>query len=139
MAVLYTAKVRSEGGRSGRVRSEDGKLDLQLTLPTGLGGPENATNPEQLFAAGYAACFASSIDFLAKRDKIAAGDTAVTATVALRSTEAGPFVLDVTLDIEIAGLAQAEAEKLVEAAHAVCPYSNATRGNIDVQIHTKAK
>ncbi len=139
MAVLYTANVHSNGGRNGRVRSSDGLLDLQLATPKGLGGKEDATNPEQLFAAGYAACFASSIEFLAKRDKIAAGETTVDATVALEATEAGPFVLQVKLAVVIAGLSQEEAEKLVAAAHAVCPYSNATRGNIDVKIDTDVK
>ena len=136
MGVLYTTKVRSEGGRSGRVRSSDGLLDAQLAAPKGMGGPEDATNPEQLFAAGYAACFASSVEFIAKRDGVQLGAIEVEATVALRATDAGPFVLDVTLAATLGGVSRNEAEKLVQQAHAVCPYSNAVRGNIDVQLHT---
>ena len=139
MAVLYTAKVRAEGGRAGSVTSSDGLLNLKLTLPKGLGGREDATNPEQLFAAGYAACFENAMLYIARQEGVHLQGTAIDATVSLRSTEAGPFLLDVALAIEVGGLSQADAEKLVADAHAVCPYSNAIRGNIDVQLHTTVR
>lgn len=137
MGVLYRTTVHAEGGRGGRVRSTDGLLELDLAMPKSLGGPENATNPEQLFAAGYAACFASSVEFLVRRDKLPVTDVAVDATVTLRSTEAGPFVLDLVLLTTVKGLPQPQAEDLVKQAHAVCPYSSATRGNIEVELRTE--
>ena len=139
MPVLYTAKVRAEGGRDGSVESSDGLLKLKLALPKSLGGKEDATNPEQLFAAGYAACFENAMLYIARQGKQALTDTAVNAVVNLSSTPEGPFKLDVTLEVETTGLSQAEAEKLVEEAHKVCPYSNATRGNIDVKLSVMAK
>jgi osmotically inducible protein OsmC len=138
MAVLYTAKVHTEGGRDGAARSSDGLLDVKLSLPKGLGGAADATNPEQLFAAGFGACFENAVLYIAKQEKLGVTKTAVDATVELHSTEAGPFVLGVELAVEIAGLSQADAEALVAKAHAVCPYSNATRGNIDVKLRTTA-
>ncbi len=137
MSALYTAKVRAEGGRAGSVASSDGMLRLNLAMPKSMGGKEDATNPEQLFAAGYAACFESSIEFAARQQGLQLQGTAVNATVTLSPTAAGPFALGVTLEIEVGGLAQADAEKLVEDAHRICPYSSATRGNIDVQLHTR--
>ncbi len=139
MGVLYVAKVRVEGGREGSVTSSDGLLQLRLAQPKSLGGPEDATNPEQLFAAGYAACFESSLAFLARRDGVQLQGTAVDATVTLRSTEAGPFALDVELSVEMGGLSQADAEALVAEAHQVCPYSNAVRGNVDVRLQTTVR
>ena len=138
MAILYTAKVRAEGGRAGSVTSSDGLLHMKLALPKGLGGREDATNPEQLFAAGYAACFENAMLYIARQEGLKLQGTAVDATVSLRSTEAGPFALDVTLAVEVGGLSQADAERLVADAHQVCPYSNAVRGNVDVQLHTTA-
>ena len=139
MGVLYTAKVRAEGGREGSVSSSDGLLQLRLAQPKSLGGAEDATNPEQLFAAGYAACFESSIAFLARRDGVQLQGTAVDATVSLVATEGGPFRLEVALGVEIGGLSQADAEALVAQAHAVCPYSHAVRGNVDVHLHTTVR
>lgn len=136
MGVVYTAKVRAEGGRNGSVASSDGLLQLKLALPRGLGGKEDATNPEQLFAAGYAACFENAMLYIARQEGLQLQGTAVEATVQLRSTEAGPFVLDVALSVQVGGLSQADAEALVAQAHQVCPYSNAVRGNIDVQLET---
>lgn len=133
---LYTAEVQADSGRNGRVRSSDGLLDLELALPKSLGGTGARTNPEQLFAAGYSACFASSIEFLAHRDSVAVTSTRVDAAVTLNQTEAGPFALGVTLSVTLGGVALPEAEALVEKAHQVCPYSNAVRGNIDVALHT---
>ncbi len=139
MAILYTAKVRAEGGRAGSVTSSDGLLNLRLAMPKGLGGREDATNPEQLFAAGYAACFENAMLYIARQEGLQLQGTAVDATVSLRSTEAGPFLLEVALLVEVGGLSQADAEKLTAEAHRVCPYSNAIRGNIDVQLHTTVK
>ncbi len=139
MAVLYKAKVRAEGGRDGQISSSDGLLNMKLSLPKGMGGKEDATNPEQLFAAGYAACFENAMLYIARQEGSQLQGTAVEAVVGLNSTDAGPFVLTVALNVEVGGLSQADAEKLVAQAHEVCPYSNATRGNIDVQLHTTVK
>ena len=137
MSALYTARVRAEGGRAGQVISDDGILKLNLAAPKSMGGKEDATNPEQLFAAGYAACFESSIEFAARQQGLQLQGTAVQATVALSPSAEGPFVLSVVLEVEIGGLAQADAEKLVEDAHGICPYSNATKGNISVERRTR--
>lgn len=135
MPVLYTTTARAVGGRAGHVETDDGLLKVDLALPKSLGGPGGATNPEQLFAAGYAACFESSLRFLANRDKLPLRDASVTATVQILPTETGAFRLGVALHSDIQGLDQAEAEKLAHAADQVCPYSNAVRGNVDV-AHT---
>lgn len=137
MSTLYEARATVVGGREGHVRSDDGLLDLQLSMPKALGGKEDGTNPEQLFAAGYAACFQSAMGFVARQQKIALTGSQVTGTVGLLPIEVG-FKLEVALDIETQGLSQADAEALVATAHKVCPYSNATRGNIDVAITVKA-
>jgi Ohr subfamily peroxiredoxin len=136
MSKLYSTRVTAIGGRAGTVRSDDGLLDLSLALPTGLGGKGGATNPEQLFAAGYAACFENAIIHVSrgKAGKVKDNDIEVTAEVGLEPTSSGGFQLVVALDVIIAGLHQATAEQLVAAAHSVCPYSNAVRGNIDVAI-----
>jgi osmotically inducible protein OsmC len=139
MSVLYTTTVRAEGGRDGSVASSDGLLELKLALPKSLGGKEDATNPEQLFAAGYAACFENAMLYIARQQGQQLQGTAVDGTVTLNSTPEGPFKLGVTLAIEIGGLSQADAEALVEEAHKVCPYSNATRSNIEVQLHTTVR
>ncbi|PTS89378.1 organic hydroperoxide resistance protein, partial [Caulobacter sp. HMWF009] len=115
-----------------------GLLDVQLAMPKALGGKENGTNPEQLFAAGYAACFQSAMGFVARQQKIALSGSQVTGVVGLLPIEVG-FKLEVALEVETEGLSQADAEALVATAHKVCPYSNATRGNIDVAITVKAK
>lgn len=141
MSTLYSTKVTAVGGRSGTVRSEDGLLDLSLAMPTVLGGKGGATNPEQLFAAGYAACFENAVIHVArgKQQKVKDDDILVTAEVGLSPNAAGGFVLSVALDVTISGLDQASAEALVADAHAVCPYSNAVKGNIDVQISVSTK
>lgn len=139
MSVLYTTTVRAEGGRDGSIASSDGLLQMRLALPKSLGGKEDATNPEQLFAAGYAACFENAMLYIARQQGQQLQGTAVDGTVTLSSTPEGPFKLGVTLAIEVGGLSQADAEALVEEAHKVCPYSNATRGNIDVQLHTTVR
>ena len=135
--VRYTASALSTGeGRSGHVRSSDGLLDLDLAPPKEMGGSGGATNPEQLFAAGYAACFHSALRGTARREKVTVADSSVTADVGIGPRDEGGFGLTVALHVEIAGLDQAGADKLVAEAHQVCPYSNATRGNIDVAIDT---
>ncbi|MBP1862277.1 organic hydroperoxide resistance protein [Rhizobium herbae] len=136
MSTLYSTKVTAIGGRSGTVRSEDGLLDLQLALPATLGGKGGATNPEQLFAAGYAACFENAVIHVTrnKATRVKDTDILVVAEVGLQPNGSGGFVLSVALDVAITGLDQATAEEIVQVAHATCPYSNAVRGNIDVAI-----
>jgi Ohr subfamily peroxiredoxin len=135
MPVLYSTSARAVGGRAGHAETSDGLLRVDLAMPKELGGPGGATNPEQLFAAGYAACFESSIRFLAGRQKLPLTDAAVTATVEIHPTATGAFQLAVALHSEVRGLDQAAAEALVHAADQVCPYSNAVRGNVQV-AHT---
>ncbi|MDR7230994.1 Ohr subfamily peroxiredoxin [Caulobacter sp. BE264] len=137
MTTLYTTRATVVGGREGHARTEDGLLDVQLSMPKSLGGKETGTNPEQLFAAGYAACFQSAMGHVARTQKIALTGSTVTGQVSLATAEVG-FRLEVALEVETQGLSQADAEALVASAHAVCPYSNATRGNIDVAISVKA-
>lgn len=137
MTTLYTTRATVVGGREGHVRSEDGLLDLQLSMPKALGGKETGTNPEQLFAAGYAACFQSAMAHVARTQKIPLTGSTVTGQVGLAAQAVG-FKLEVALEVETQGLNQADAEALVATAHQVCPYSNATRGNVDVAISVKA-
>ena len=135
--VLYTASAKSTGeGRNGHVRSSDGLLDLDLATPTEMGGAGGATNPEQLFAAGYAACFHSAIKGAARQKKVTLAGSTVAADVGIGPRDEGGFGLTVALHVEIKGLDKAAADELVAAAHQMCPYSNATRGNIDVAIDT---
>ena len=129
MKTLYTAQVTSAGGREGKVSSDDGILALQLTRPGGKAG----TNPEQLFAAGYSACFASAVAHIAKQQKLPIVDPKVEADVSLNEDDNG-FFLGVTLNVSLSGLDSAAAGQLVKAAHQLCPYSKATRGNIKVTL-----
>ena len=133
--VLYRAHANVTGGRDGHVVTPDGVLDLKLTTPRELGGGGGVgTNPEQLFAAGYSACFIGAMKFVAGRDKIALkGDPSIEGSVGIGPIPNG-FGIEVTLKISVPGSSRAEAEALVQKAHVVCPYSNATRGNIDVQL-----
>ena len=135
---LYTASALADGdGRNGHVRSSDGLLDVDLALPPEMGGTGGATNPEQLFAAGYAACFHSALRVVATAAKIRLGDdSTVAATVGIGPDGTGGFGLQAALTVHLPGMDQQEAEKLVEQAHQVCPYSNATRGNIEVALTT---
>jgi osmotically inducible protein OsmC len=134
MSVMYTA-IATAAGREGRAVSSDGKLDVQLDRPAEMGGKGEGTNPEQLFAAGYAACFASALDLTARRSKVDISDAAVTAEVGLGSNGSGGFGLSVTLRVELPDdISPETGRELVEAAHQVCPYSNATRGNIPVDL-----
>ncbi|CDX25807.1 Organic hydroperoxide resistance protein [Mesorhizobium sp. ORS 3324] len=138
MSALYTTQARVVGGRAGHAETSDGLLKVDLAMPKELGGQGGATNPEQLFAAGYAACFESAIRFVARKKKLPLEGAAVTATVSLHPTDQGGFRLGVALAAETKGLDQAAAEALVSEAHQVCPYSNAIRGNIDVALSTVA-
>ncbi|MBA4773885.1 MAG: organic hydroperoxide resistance protein [Sphingomonas sp.] len=141
MSNLYTTRVNAYGGRSGTIKSEDGLLDLPLALPKELGGKGGATNPEQLFAAGYAACFENAVIHVTRdgADKVRDNDIEVACEVGMLANGEGGFKLVVTLEVEIAGVDQAKAEEIVEAAHAVCPYSNAIRGNVDVTFKVFAQ
>lgn len=134
MKALYQAQVTSQGGRAGHVRSSDGLLDLDVRTPKELGGSGGATNPEQLFAAGYSACFESALLHVARAKKIAVKESKITAHVALHQNEPVGFKLSVSLEVSLPGLDRDVAQSLVDDAHKVCPYSNATRGNIDVKL-----
>jgi osmotically inducible protein OsmC len=133
--VLYTAEAVATGaGRAGEVRSSDGVIDEQLAIPKELGGPGgDATNPEQLFAATYAACFNSAVALVARQSKIDVDTSTVTAKVGI-GTQGGGFGLTVSLLVDLPGIDKSVAEDLVSKAHMVCPYSNATRGNIEVDL-----
>ncbi|TDP75019.1 organic hydroperoxide resistance protein [Roseateles toxinivorans] len=134
--VLYTAHATSTGGREGKSRSSDGVLDLTLSTPKELGGAGGpGTNPEQLFAAGYSACFIGAMKVVASKMKLALpAETSIAADVSIGPIPAG-LGIQVALNISIPGMDKASAEQLVHAAHQVCPYSNATRGNIDVALN----
>jgi lipoyl-dependent peroxiredoxin len=134
--VLYTAEAVATGaGRAGEVRSSDGVIDEQLAIPRELGGPGgDATNPEQLFAAGYAACFNSALALVARRAKVKLDSSSVTARVGIGPQDGRGFRLTVSLLIDLPGVERAVAEDLAAKAHQVCPYSNATRGNIEVEL-----
>jgi lipoyl-dependent peroxiredoxin len=133
---LYTAVATSTGdGRAGgRAVTDDNVLDVTLAIPRSMGGPGGATNPEQLFAAGWASCFHSALKIVAGGQKIAISDSAVVAEITVHPTAEGGFSLSAALHVELAGIDQATADGLVAAAHTICPYSNATRGNIPVTL-----
>ncbi|MFG2514175.1 organic hydroperoxide resistance protein [Streptomyces sp. NPDC048584] len=127
-----------DGRAGGRVQTDDGLLDLSLAIPKEMGGPGGATNPEQLFAAGWAACFHSALKAVAAQQKTTLASSTVVAEIGVQRTPEGGFGLSATLRIELSDIEQSAADKLVEAAHAMCPYSNATRGNIPVVFEVKA-
>lgn len=140
MKAIYEAQARAEAGRDGRAWSDDGRIDLQLAPPTAMGGNGEGTNPEQLFAAGYAACFHSAMLFVARGKGHDTGGSFVEGHVAIGPNTAGPgFMLAVRHRVALPNMAQADAEALVAEAHAVCPYSNATRGNIAVDFTVEGK
>src|SRR5271154_4843721 len=134
MKTLYTSKATAKGGRNGHSQTTDGKLSFELATP---GAPTKKTgtltNPEELFACGYSACFGSALEYVAGQQKISVADASVNAEVSLNTDEKG-FFIAATLDVSIPGLDDKTAQKLVAAAHQVCPYSKATRGNIEVML-----
>lgn len=134
--VLYTAEATAKGGREGSIRSSDNVLEAKLALPKELGGPGGAaTNPEQLFAAGYAACFESAVRHVARQQKVTITESSVTAKVGVGPRDAGGFGLTVSLAVSLPGLDRDVAQQLVKTAHEdICPYSHATRGNVDVKV-----
>ncbi|MDA2891937.1 organic hydroperoxide resistance protein [Mycolicibacterium sp. BiH015] len=135
MKALYTAEALATGeGRDGHGATSDGKVDVALSIPKEMGGSGEGTNPEQLFAVGYAACFHSALRLVARQQKADVSDSAVGAKVTLGSTDSGAFGLAVELEITLPNVDHDTAQELAEAAHQVCPYSNATRGNIDVTL-----
>ncbi len=138
MKTLYTTKVTATGGREGKVISEDGVLDFRVEIPKEMGGKGGAfTNPEQLFAAGYSACFDSALNLVARKMKIKLESTAITAEVGIGANSNGGFGLTVNIEADIKGVEREVAQDLLEKAHQVCPYSNATRGNIEVNLKLK--
>lgn len=136
---MYTAVATSVGGRAGHVKSEDGIIDMDLRAPKEMGGPGGAANPELLFAAGYSACFNSALNFVARTKRIRVGETTVTIAASLGKNEEDQFQLAARIDVNVPGVTPEVAEELVKEANAVCPYSRATKGNIEVTLHTTAK
>jgi osmotically inducible protein OsmC len=136
MEILYKTRAKATGGRDGRSVSDDNRLDVKLNTPKELGGAGgDGTNPEQLLAAGYSACFLSALKFVALQSKAALpDDTAVTADIGIGTNGRGGFDLDIELSVELPGLPTDEARKLIDQAHEVCPYSNATRDNVAVRV-----
>jgi osmotically inducible protein OsmC len=136
MKTLYKAKVTTSGGREGHVKSDDGILDMRVSMPKGMGGKgEKHTNPEQLFAAAYSSCYGSALQVIAKKHKVDLGDFNVTATVKIGTLEDGNLQLGVILDSYIPGVDVETGEKIVNEAHEICPYSRATRDNINVTLN----
>jgi osmotically inducible protein OsmC len=133
--VLYTANAHVTGGRNGHGRTADGELDVNLRLPKEMGGEGGGTNPEELFAVGWAACFESAIAGVARRRQLDVGEVAIDSSISLLPTGEGGFKLAAILDVSLAGVSERDvAVELIRGAHEVCPYSNATRGNIDVEL-----
>jgi Ohr subfamily peroxiredoxin len=138
MKILYQTQASATGGRNGHVVSADGVLDLKLAIPREMGGPGGAlSNPEQLFAAGYAACFDSALAVVAGQSKLKLAGTRVDATVGIGPNDAGGYGLAVKLEVTIPDVPREQAQTLLEQAHAVCPYSNALRGNVAVELILK--
>ncbi len=133
--ILYTARAHVTGGREGHGRTEDGVLDVELGIPEAMGGTGGGTNPEELFAIGFAACFESALGAVARRRHLEPGEVAIDSSVSLFPNGDRGFALSVALDVTVPGIDDTEvAADLVRAAHEVCPYSNATRGNIEVEL-----
>ena len=132
---MYTTSVTAKGGRNGHVKSENGIIDLEVRMPKALGGAnDDFANPEMLFAAGYSACFDSALNRVIMLSKTKTGETSVTAKVSIGQIENGGFGLAVELDVNIPGVSLEEAQELTDKAHQICPYSNATRNNIEVKL-----
>ena len=135
MKTLYTAEATATGGRNGHVKSSNGVLDVQVRMPKALGGAnDDYTNPEMLFAAGYAACFDSALSLVIKQEKITTGETTVNTKISIGQLDNGGFGLAGELAVNVPGVTQEKAQELVEKAHQVCPYSNATRGNVEIKL-----
>jgi Ohr subfamily peroxiredoxin len=133
--IFYTADASVRGGRDGRGETSDGKLSVTLARPREMGGTGEGTNPEQLFAIGYAACFIGALGVVAQRAHVSLpADTSIHSRVGIGQNDAGGFGLEVALEVSLPGIPRGQAEQLVEQAHQVCPYSNATRGNIPVNL-----
>ena len=135
--IVYTASATVQGGRQGHATSSDGVLDLDLTAPKETGGPGTGTNPEQLFAVGYSACFNGALMMVAKKAGVDASDAQVTANIGF-GPEGDSFAITADLEVSIPGVALEQAQELTEAAHQVCPYSKATRGNVPVTVRAVA-
>ena len=135
MKTLYTTKATATGGRNGQVKSENGIINIEVRHPKALGGAnDDFANPEMLFAAGYSACFDSALNLVIKKENITTGTTTVTANISIGQTENGGFGLEAELHATIPGVTIEIAQSLIEKAHQVCPYSNATRGNMAVKL-----
>lgn len=135
MNVVYTAEALATGdGRNGHARTADGTLDLELARPKEMGGTGEGANPEQLFAAGYAACFHQAVKAVGAKGKFDTGDSAIGAKVGIGPNETGGFQLRVTLEVSLPHLSREQAREIADQAHLMCPYSNATRGNIEVDV-----
>lgn len=135
MKTLYTAEATATGGRNGHVKSSNGVLDVQVRMPKALGGAnDDFMNPEMLFAAGYAACFDSALNLVIKQESATTGETSVNAKISIGQLENGGFGLAGELAVNVSGVSQEKAQELVEKAHQVCPYSNATRGNVAIEL-----
>jgi Ohr subfamily peroxiredoxin len=132
--IYSTSATASGDGRNGHTRSDDGLLEVDVRIPVAMGGPGGATNPEQLFAAGYAACFHSALKMLARQQKLDVDGSEVTVHVSLGPDEKGGYRLAVGIDLHAPALDEDAAHALLEQAHQVCPYSNATRGNVEVEL-----
>lgn len=136
MTKIYTTTVAVSGGRNGTAKSDDGKLDVTLGMPKSMGGTGEGTNPEQLFAAGYAACFIGATQLVAKQQNIELPEAfSIDSQVDLIKSEAGDLDIAVIFDVHLSGMEASAAEKLIDDAHHVCPYSRATRGNIDIDFN----
>ena len=133
MTTLYSTKATASAGRNGNVSTEDGLLNVELSYPKEMGGTGKATTPEQLFAAGYSACFSNAILHVAREMKISVKEAPVSAVIGIGPNETGGFALTASLEVSL-DLEQEQAVELVKVAHQVCPYSNATRGNIEVEL-----
>lgn len=138
--VLYTARATAIGGRNGHTQSDDGVVNANLSIPKAMGGPgrPGTTTPEDLFAAGYAACFGSACEYAGTLMKLHPSSVEVRSAVGIGKTPEGGFGLTVALDVKVGGLSQTDAGKIVAAGHALCPYSNAVKGNVDVTINVTA-
>lgn len=138
--VLYTAHAVATGGRNGHTKSDDGLVDVHLSIPKAMGGPgkEGTTTPEHLFAAGYAACFGSACEFMSRMLRLIPKSIEVKCAVGIGANDEGSFGLTVDMEARVTGLSQEDAEKVVAAGHKACPYSNAIQGNVDVNIQVVA-